>query len=88
MQIPDEKIRGIGVTSPRQEKPQTLPENITVAKRGGKVAKNARNDIENQLGHSVISSQNAQNKTALEITVREPGKLPEPKPEKRRHPGN
>lgn len=71
----------------RQEKPQTLPENITVAKRGGKVAENTRTDIENQLGQSVISSQNAQNKTALEITAREPGKLPEPKKEKYKQPG-
>lgn len=53
-----------------------------------KSCQNARNDIENQVGHSVISSQNAQNKTALEITAQEPGKLPEPKPEKRRHPEN
>ena len=71
----------------RQEKPETLSENVTVAKRGGKVAENTRTDIENQLGQSVISSLNAQNKTALEITVQQHGKLPEPTPETPRQPG-
>ena len=51
----------------RQEKPVTFDENKTVAKRGGNVAKNARADIESQLGQSVISALNASNKPALEI---------------------
>ncbi|HQJ91105.1 MAG TPA: hypothetical protein PLB70_10865, partial [Paludibacteraceae bacterium] len=51
----------------KQEKPETFDNSLHVAKRGGNVAKNARADIENQLGHSVISSLNAKDKTALEI---------------------
>ena len=37
--------------------------NKTIAKRGWKVAKNARGDIKKQLGHSVILNLNA--KTSL-----------------------
>ena len=55
----------------KQEQPLTFSENKTIAKRGGKVAKNARNDIEKQLGHSVISSLNATDKPALEIKTKE-----------------
>lgn len=51
----------------RQEQPVTFDENKAVARRGGKVAKNARTDIETQLGQSVISSLNASNKPALEV---------------------
>lgn len=51
----------------RQEQPETFEENKSVARRGGKVAKNARTDIETQLGQSVISPLNADNKPALEI---------------------
>lgn len=40
-------------------KPYGLEENLQVAKRGGKIAKNARNDLENELGKSVITSKNA-----------------------------
>ena len=55
----------------RQEQPVTFSENKTIAKRGGKVAKNARVDIEKQLGHSVISPLNATDKPALEIKTKE-----------------
>ncbi len=55
----------------KQEQPVTFSENKTIAKRGGKVAKNARVDIENQLGHSVISPLNATDKPALEIKTKE-----------------
>ena len=51
----------------RQEQPGTFDENKAVARRGGKVAKNARTDIESQLGQSVISPLNASDKPALEI---------------------
>ena len=51
----------------RQEQPETFEENKSVARRGGKVAKNARTDIETQRGQSVISPLNADNKPALEI---------------------
>lgn len=51
----------------RQEQPGTFDENKAVARRGGKVAKNARTDIETQLGQSVISPLNASDKLALEV---------------------
>ncbi len=51
----------------RQEQPVTFDENKAVARRGGKVAKNARTDIETQLGQSIISPLNASNKPALEM---------------------
>ena len=50
----------------KQEQPETFNENKAVARRGGKVAKNARDDIEAQLGQSVISPLNATDKPALE----------------------
>jgi len=42
----------------QQEKPETFPENKKVARRGGKVAGNARKDTEKELGRSVISKEN------------------------------
>lgn len=53
----------------RQEQPGTFDENKDVARRGGKVAKNARQDIETQLGQTVISPLNASDKPALEISA-------------------
>jgi len=43
----------------RQQNPQTLKQNINVAASGGKVAKAARTELENRLGHSVISPAKA-----------------------------
>ncbi len=43
----------------KQEKPKSFSESRNVARRGGNVAKNARVDIEGQLGKSVISPLNA-----------------------------
>ncbi len=42
----------------QQEQPETFNENKKVAKRGGKVAGNAREDTEKELGRSVVSSEN------------------------------
>lgn len=42
----------------RQEKPTTMPGHQSVAKRGGKVAGNARKETEKELGHSIISGEN------------------------------
>ena len=41
----------------KKEKPDTFDKNKNVAKRGGKVAGNARKDTEKELGRSVISKQ-------------------------------
>ena len=51
----------------RQEQPDNFDQNRDVARRGGNVAKNARKDIESQLGASVVSPLNAGDKPALEI---------------------
>ena len=42
----------------KKEKPDTFTQNKKVAKRGGKVAGNARKETEKELGRSVISKQN------------------------------
>lgn len=42
----------------RQEKPDTMVKHKSVARRGGRVAGNARRETEKELGHSVISSKN------------------------------
>ena len=42
----------------KEEVPDTFDENKDVAKRGGKVAGNARKDAEKELGRSVISKKN------------------------------
>ncbi len=42
----------------KREKPAGMPENKKVAKRGGKVAGNARTETEKELGASVISEEN------------------------------
>ncbi len=41
-----------------QEKPDTFPKNKTVAKRGGRVAGNARTETEKEIGRSVVSKEN------------------------------
>ena len=42
----------------KQEKPSTMPGHRSVARRGGRVAGNARRETEKELGHSVISAEN------------------------------
>ena len=42
----------------RQEKPTDMPGHKSVARRGGRVAGNARKETEKELGHSVISPDN------------------------------
>jgi DNA-damage-inducible protein D len=42
----------------KKEKPATIPENKKVAKRGGRVAGNARRETEKELGRSIITDQN------------------------------
>ena len=51
----------------KTKEPETFSQNINVAKEGGTVAKNARTDIENRIGKSVISPLNAQDKLQLEV---------------------
>ena len=42
----------------KKTKPKGLKENIIVARQGGQVAKNTRDEIENLLGESVVTNQN------------------------------
>ncbi|MCR5187413.1 MAG: hypothetical protein K6C97_00655 [Treponema sp.] len=51
----------------KSKEPETFSENLSVAKEGGSVAKNARSDIEKRIGKSVISPLNATDKSALEV---------------------
>ena len=43
----------------RNQNPQTMEQNKRVAQSGGKAAKAARNEVEKQIGHSIISSLKA-----------------------------
>ncbi len=43
----------------KQKNPLTMNENINIAKQGGKVAKQARENIEKQTGKSIVTKQNA-----------------------------
>ena len=41
------------------ENPATFEANQSVARRGGRIAGNARKELEAEIGHSIISNQNA-----------------------------
>ena len=41
------------------ENPKNFEENQSVARRGGRIAGNARKELEAEIGHSIISNQNA-----------------------------
>lgn len=43
----------------KQVKPDTFEANRNVANRGGRIAGNARKELEEEIGHSVITSKNA-----------------------------
>ena len=43
----------------KKHNPQGMKENIEIARRGGKIASNARKDLENEIGESVITKNNA-----------------------------
>lgn len=45
----------------KKKHPKVLNENIVVARRGGKIASNARKDLEREIGESVVTSDNALN---------------------------
>ena len=51
----------------KKQKPENLTENKQVARKGGKAAKKARQEIEKQTGESVISSKNAKQLQNKEI---------------------
>ena len=45
----------------KKHKPQGLEENMKIAKKGGNIAFNARNELEEELSESVITSENRLN---------------------------
>ncbi|MFC2603814.1 MAG: BRO family protein [Treponema sp.] len=51
----------------KSKEPETFNESLSIAKEGGNVAKNARNDIESRIGKTIISPLNAKDKMSLEI---------------------
>lgn len=51
----------------KSRKPETFAESKKIAKEGGKISRSARENIEKELGHSIISTDNAHNKRALEV---------------------
>lgn len=53
------------------QEPTSFRESEDIAREGGSVAKNARLDIESRTGRSVISTQNATDKPALEVAPSE-----------------
>ena len=55
-------------TLSQQEKPETFAKSKDIARRGGKVAKNAKDEFEKATGTKVVSSVNATNKKLLNTT--------------------
>ena len=55
----------------KARQPETFGQSRSIAKEGGTVAGNARKDIEQRIGHTVISELNASDKPALEIKAEE-----------------
>ena len=55
----------------KKHNPQGLKENIEVAKRGGKIANNARVDLEKEIGESIITKNNVLNYEYKEETLLE-----------------
>ena len=59
----------------KQEKPDTMPKHKSGARRGGKVAGNARKETEKELGRSIISSENyLSNNNLPGLTAEDEGK--------------
>ena len=59
----------------QKEQPDTFEDSREVAKRGGDVAKNARNDYEKATGEKVVSSVNAKSKDLLDKSNRNNSEL-------------
>ena len=50
-------------------KPNTFEESRQIAREGGSVARDTRRNIESRIGQSVISTTNAHDKLALDVTI-------------------
>ena len=53
----------------RQQQPKTFEQSKSIAKEGGETAREARIAVEKRIGRSAVSSLNASDKSALEITT-------------------
>lgn len=59
----------------KKHKPYGLEQNKEIAKRGGKIAKNTRDNLEEELGETVISNKNALNYKYLDTNKLDKKKL-------------
>lgn len=59
------------------EKPEGMAENLSVAQRGGRVAGNARKELEQEMGRPVISAENAKTMKLVTDIIEDAAKLPE-----------
>lgn len=68
----------------KSRKPETFDESKKIAKEGGNISRSARENIEKELGHSIISTNNAHHKQALDvetadaIVLEDENKIPTP----------
>ena len=58
------------------EKPEGMAENLSVAQRGGRVAGNARKELEREMGRPVISAENAKTMKLVTDIIEDAAKLP------------
>ena len=58
------------------EKPEGMAENLSVAQRGGRVAGNARKELEQEMGRPVISAENAKTMKLVTDIIEDAAKLP------------
>ena len=58
------------------EKPEGMTENLAVAQRGGRVAGNARKELEREMGRPVISAENAKTMKLVTDIIEDAAKLP------------
>ncbi len=54
-----------------------MAENLRVAQRGGRIAGNARKELEQEMGRPVISAENAKTMKLLTDIIEDAAKLPE-----------
>ena len=60
----------------RVEKPEGMAENLDVAQRGGRVAGNARKELEQEMGRPVISAENARTMKLIMDIIEDAASLP------------
>ena len=58
------------------EKPEGMAENLAIAQRGGRVAGNARKELEREMGRPVISAENAKTMKLVTDIIEDAAKLP------------